>query len=305
MIFLTMTNASSNRRIKHEWQHSGSTISLAIHDVASAIRKCHTRLITKPREGDPVHPKILSSNKYWPWFRDCIGAWDGTHIPAIVSGEDAPLFRNRKGFTSQNVLLGCNFDLEAFGIYAGWEGCAHDSRMFHRARTKPSWPRVDGKFSLVDGGLPNTAESLGPYRGVRYHLREFGSGNRAPQNREELFNLRHAELRNAIERLNGNVKKRFPMLQSMTSYPIAFQVSIVICCVLTNNFIVKHQRLHGGDEDFHDAFLEVDVNEQEQAQIHQHDEQAVNDWRDQIAQQMWDAYVAERDRRAAQRAARR
>lgn len=301
---MCMTNAFSNRNIKHEWQHSGSTVSLAIHDVASAMRKCHSRLLAKPRENDPVHTKIVGSNKYWPWFRDCIGAWDGTHIPAIAPVDDAPLFRNRKGFPSQNVLLGCNLDLEVFGVYAGWEGCTHDSRMFHRAKTKPSWPRVDGKYSLVDAGLPNTSESLAPYRGVRYHLKEWAAGNRAPQNREELFNLRHAELRNAIERLIGNLKKRFPILQTMSSYPFSFQVSIVICCVLTHNFIVKHQ--HRDDEDdFPGVFAEVDVNEQEEAQAHQHDEQAVNNWRDEIAQQMWDAYEVERDRRVAQRIAAR
>lgn len=32
-----------------------------------------------------------------------------------------------------------------------------------------------------------------------------------PQNKEELFNLRHAQLRNAIERILGVVKCRFPI----------------------------------------------------------------------------------------------
>ena len=37
-----------------------------------------------------------------------------------------------------------------------------------------------------------------PYRGVRYHLKEYG--RRGPENEKELFNLRHASLRNEIER---------------------------------------------------------------------------------------------------------
>ncbi len=41
---------------------------------------------------------------------------------------------------------------------------------------------------------------LTPYRGVRYHLKEWGRANERPQNKEELFNLRHSSRRNVIER---------------------------------------------------------------------------------------------------------
>jgi hypothetical protein len=36
---------------------------------------------------------------------------------------------------------------------------------------------------------------------VRYHVREQGAANERPQNYKELFNLRHAQLRNHIEKL--------------------------------------------------------------------------------------------------------
>ncbi|XP_035834022.1 uncharacterized protein LOC118482593 [Helianthus annuus] len=39
---------------------------------------------------------------------------------------------------------------------------------------------------------------MAPYRGVRYHLKEYST--RPTLNAKELFNLRHASLHNAIER---------------------------------------------------------------------------------------------------------
>ncbi|XP_022041385.1 uncharacterized protein LOC110943964 [Helianthus annuus] len=50
-----------------------------------------------------------------------------------------------------------------------------------------------------------------PYRGVRYHLKEYST--HAPKNSKELFNLHHASLRNAIERALGVLKKRFPIIR--------------------------------------------------------------------------------------------
>lgn len=51
-----------------------------------------------------------------------------------------------------------------------------------------------------------------PYRGVRYHLKEYSS--RAPENAQEIFNHRHSSLRNVIERAFGVLKKRFPIIGS-------------------------------------------------------------------------------------------
>jgi len=60
-----------------------------------------------------------------------------------------------------------------------------------------------------------TSGLITPYRGVRYHLKEFSARN-PPLNYKELFNLRHASLRNAIERTFGVLKKRFDILSNST-----------------------------------------------------------------------------------------
>ncbi|KAI3701264.1 hypothetical protein L2E82_45915 [Cichorium intybus] len=67
-------------------------------------------------------------------------------------------------------------------------------------------------FSLTQGSLDFTASvKNNSSRGVRYHLKEYST--RAPENSKELFNLRHASLRNAIERAFGVLKKRFPIIR--------------------------------------------------------------------------------------------
>nr|KAJ0197260.1 hypothetical protein LSAT_V11C700359910 [Lactuca sativa] len=69
-----------------------------------------------------------------------------------------------------------------------------------------------GKYCLVDGGLPHTNKLMAPYRGVRYHLKEYSM--RGPQNSKELFNLLHASLRNTIERAFCVLKRRYPIIRN-------------------------------------------------------------------------------------------
>ncbi|XP_042425759.1 uncharacterized protein LOC122013565 [Zingiber officinale] len=79
------------------------------------------------KPGSAVPEKIRESTRFYPYFKDCIGAIDGTHIPVMVSGQDINSYRNRHGEISQNVLAACNFDLEFIYVLSGWEGSAHDS----------------------------------------------------------------------------------------------------------------------------------------------------------------------------------
>ncbi|XP_026413830.1 uncharacterized protein LOC113309594, partial [Papaver somniferum] len=90
--------------------------------------------MAKPTSATPF--KIRESTRFYPYFKDCIGAMDGTHIPAMVEKRNAAVYRNRHGITSQNVLVVCNFDLEVIYVLSGWEGSAHDSKILNDAMTK-------------------------------------------------------------------------------------------------------------------------------------------------------------------------
>ena len=68
----------------------------------------------------------------------------------------------------------------------------------------------------------------------------------SPENHQELFNLRHSSLHNAIERIFGILKNRFKMLTQQLEFPFPVQVKLVkaLCCL--HNII----RLIGGDDTF-------------------------------------------------------
>ena len=107
----------------------------------------------------------------YPYFKDAIGAADGTHIPAKVPSEDIVRFRNRKGDISQNVLGICTFGLLFSCVIPGWEGSAHDGRVLQWA-LRNGLEVPEGKYFLVDAGYALRKGFLTPYRGIRYHLRE-------------------------------------------------------------------------------------------------------------------------------------
>nr|KAJ0223646.1 hypothetical protein LSAT_V11C200081900 [Lactuca sativa] len=171
------------------------------------------------------------------------GAIDGTHVRVHVPNRDAPRYRGRKGYPTINVLAACTFDLKFTYVLTGWEGTASDSRIIKNTFTRDDKLLIpSGRYCLVDGGLPHTNKLMAPYRGVRYHLKEYSM--RGPQNSKELFNLRHASLRNAIERAFGVLKRRFPIIRSTTEpfYSCETQSAIFLACCILHNFLLDEDR---------------------------------------------------------------
>jgi len=64
-----------------------------------------------------------------------------------------------------------------------------------------------GKYYLVDAGYGAKPGFLPPFRGVRYHLKEWGRGSNPVQNEKELFNHRHSSLRVTVELVHVIVLK--------------------------------------------------------------------------------------------------
>ena len=126
-----------------------------------------------PKKTDPTPPEIMAKRgKLFPYFKDCIGAIDGTHIPAFVPIEDRPRYRNRKKVVTQNVLAAVSFDMRFVYVVSGWEGGAADSTILEDARAT-DFRVPEGKYYLADAGFPASPAMLVPFRGVRYHLHEW------------------------------------------------------------------------------------------------------------------------------------
>ncbi|CAN6311164.1 unnamed protein product [Urochloa humidicola] len=108
-------------------------------------------MMTMPN-GD-THPRILGSQRWYPYFKDCIGAIDGTHILARVQVKMQAAFRGRKSGTTQNVLAAVDFDMR-FLLRACWVGrVSYDALIIADALERDDGLWVPpGKFFLADAG---------------------------------------------------------------------------------------------------------------------------------------------------------
>jgi hypothetical protein len=110
----------------------------------------------------------------------------------------------RHGYTSQNVVAICDFNIRFTFIVAGWPGAAYDTRILNHVLVNfhsfPMPPKnMHGtsfssfhvslvvlvlfilphlltfirKYYLVDSGYPNRIGYLAPYKGSTYHIPNF------------------------------------------------------------------------------------------------------------------------------------
>lgn len=162
-----------------------------------------------------------------------------------------------------------------------------------------------GKYYLVDNKYPNMPGFIAPYRGVAYPS---NFSNYHPQDAKELFNQRHAALRNATDRTFGALKDRFPILMSAPPYPLQTQVKLVVAACALHNYIRRERpddllfRMYEQD-----AVIQMEESlppsELEQPSMHidpqgleagfQSDELILaSEFRDSIAAEMWDDYIS-------------
>ena len=103
MILIYVLRGHTSRETAECWQHSGATISDIVLEVSSSLIGVKYLIFVPAKEGDPVPTEIANSAKFSPFFNDCIGALDGTHIQAVIPLALQSPYRDRKKFISQNV----------------------------------------------------------------------------------------------------------------------------------------------------------------------------------------------------------
>ncbi|CAN1825300.1 Putative nuclease HARBI1 [Linum perenne] len=247
MFLWTIGHNIKNRIMQLRFGRSGKTICAVIHAVLSAILKLHRTLY---RKTIPIPEHCRHVN--WKHFKNCLGALDGTHVKVRAIIADQPRYRNRKGEVSINVLAVCNPDCEFMYCLAGWEGSAHDGRVLRDAMSRANGLRVPkGSYYLCDAGYANCEGFLTPFRGQRYHLKEWGRNNR-PTTPEEYYNMKHSSCRNVIERAFGLLKMRWAILRDTTWFSPYVAGRIVHACCLLHNFIKREC----GMDDLERAYLQ-------------------------------------------------
>ena len=73
------------------------------------------------------HAFLHEGDDKWKWFKEALGALDGTHVPLTVPIEDQGRYQNRKGGLNTNVLGACDANLKFIYVLPGWEGSTSDS----------------------------------------------------------------------------------------------------------------------------------------------------------------------------------
>lgn len=226
----------SFRTIRDRFDRSVATISTKIGQMLDCMLSfAHTVI----RPSDPtyshLHPGL---HRYAPYFDGCIGAIDGTHIPARINHSSRMDFINRKGWASFNVLAIVDLDMRFTYVGAGMAGSCHDQAVLRECMKTPNYPHPPpGKYYLVDSGYAVRDGYLGAYRRTRYHLEEFR--NRGAETTEENFNYHHASIRNVVERAFGVLKGRWHILKEIPFYGRAKQPKIVIACCALHNYLVE------------------------------------------------------------------
>ncbi|KAL6291722.1 hypothetical protein ACE6H2_009232 [Prunus campanulata] len=131
MFLNILGHGSANRQAQDRFQHSGETVSRYFSILLDVVCRLAVDVI-KPLENafNNTPKEILQDSRYMPHFKDCIGAIDGVHVQAVVSPSNQIPFIGRKGIPTQNVMAACNFDMQFIFACAGWEGTAHDTRIF-------------------------------------------------------------------------------------------------------------------------------------------------------------------------------
>ncbi|KAH7845955.1 hypothetical protein Vadar_007940 [Vaccinium darrowii] len=194
---------SLNHRMRttaDRFQCSTDTVHLHFKYMVRALCNVAPLVIHTP-DMNEVPAKIVNDRRFNPWFENCAGAIDGTHVDAWVPTSREGRYRGRKTVKTWNVMAICSFDGKFTFVYPGWEGSAHDSRVLAAAVADEvnNFPHpLAHKFYLVDAGYPNTTGFLAPYRGQRYHKDDFDGLNTVYESAMDLFNHRHAMLRNAL-----------------------------------------------------------------------------------------------------------
>ena len=126
-----------NRQIKFGFQRSQETVSRNFHGVLRAILKLWRVLLKTPQ---PI-PEDSIDNR-WKWFKNCLGALDGTYIKVKVRAVDKPRYRTRKNDIATNVLGVCGPDMQFVYVLAGWEGSAADARVLRDALSRANGLKV-------------------------------------------------------------------------------------------------------------------------------------------------------------------
>ncbi|XP_041990546.1 uncharacterized protein LOC121741727 [Salvia splendens] len=157
MFLGVLAHHTKNRIVGFQFSRSGAIVSYYVNKVLCVVLSLYPMLLAKPT---PVTEDCEDSR--WKWFKGCLGALDGTHILVLVSSTEKPRYWTRKGQIATNIVAVCDRNMQFVYVLTG---CY---------------------YYLCDNGYANSNGFLTPFRGVRYHLKEWGPGTEIRANMKDM-----------------------------------------------------------------------------------------------------------------------
>ncbi|XP_073266376.1 uncharacterized protein [Populus alba] len=85
MFVYTLALGASNREVQERFQHSGETVSRNFNEVLRSVCLLATHIIRPVDPEFTTTPLEIAMNpRYMPYFKNCIGAIDGTHVVLMI-----------------------------------------------------------------------------------------------------------------------------------------------------------------------------------------------------------------------------
>ncbi|CAH2100934.1 unnamed protein product [Euphydryas editha] len=211
---------------------SQPSISLICRQVALAIVPHIAQWIKMP-QNDIDQKNVIAAFYAICGFRQVIGAIDRTHIKIPkVGGNIGQYYINRKGYSSLNIQVVSNANLEIMDLVAHWRGSTHDSRIYNECRLKQRFEQGEFKGRL----LADSAYACTPYM--------YTPILNPRSQKEESYNSAHIRTRNTVERCFGVWKQRFRcLLRGFTTKLDNTKLYIVALAILHNIAMHKQDML--------------------------------------------------------------
>ncbi|XP_047306619.1 putative nuclease HARBI1 [Impatiens glandulifera] len=298
-MFLRQVGQHAATMSNQTWfKYSTETINRHFHRVLKALVLMANDQIL-PVDQKIVHPK-LREEKY-KYFKNCIGAIDGTHIKLFGPKEEIIKYIGRKGYSTQNILAVCDFDMCFTYASVGWEGSAHDAGILKTVISDPNYrfPHpLSNKYYLVDAGYKNKRGYLAPYRQTLYHMEEIQRCP-PPNSSQTTFNKIHSSLRTTIERTFGVWKKKWRILENLCGFSIKTQTHIVVATMCLHNFVRRNVIDEGVDDNAEDGHSNNNYDDDEndyilEESIDHNEGEEMRVFRDSLASKLWQRRCRER-----------
>jgi len=207
-----------------------STVCRTVHKVirtVAGLRSKYVRFPTTDQQRRDTMQQFYKSSR----LPGVLGAIDCTHVPIqSPGGNDAEIYRNRKGYFSINVQLTCDKRNYITDVVARWPGSVHDSTIFDssnlRAHMHCQTEQNESYGYLIgDGG----------YACRKYMLTPLTNPVTAA---EKAYNASQILARNCIERTNGILKRRFPALKYGMRIRVDNALPVIVAAVVLHNIAV-------------------------------------------------------------------